>query len=89
MNTPKSKAGVSAFFIETYHEFSRYNDCHTLRHSVDSSDEEDLDRDLDLHSLILSSLQSEPPNVQSADEVIQQIEDIMAVRALLPILFNC
>lgn len=39
-----------------------------------------MDRDLDLHSLILSSLTSEPPApVQSADEVIRQIEDIMAV----------
>ncbi|XP_003743573.1 fasciculation and elongation protein zeta-2 [Galendromus occidentalis] len=73
-----SKSYARKMQLDALNINEHYNDCHTLRHSVDSSDEEDLDRDLDLHSLILSSLQSEPPNVQSADEVIQQIEDIMA-----------
>ncbi|XP_022703982.1 uncharacterized protein LOC111268967 isoform X2 [Varroa jacobsoni] len=74
-----SKSYARKMQLDALNINEQYNDCQTLRHSTDSSDEEDVDRDLDLHSLILSSLTSEPPApVQSADEVIRQIEDIMA-----------
>lgn len=41
----------------------------------DSLDEEDLAKDLDLHSLILSSLQQEP--IFTAEQVLEEIDEIM------------
>lgn len=58
---------------------SRNND-HTLRTNINdlfdpTVDEEELAKDLDLHSLILASLQQEP--IFTAEQVLEEIDEIM------------
>lgn len=48
---------------------------------LDLSDDEELAQALDLHSLIASSLSPPDPPPQTADQVIEEIDEIMQVFA--------
>lgn len=55
---------------------------------LDLPDDEELAEAFDMHSLIISSLNTDEGHVVTADEVINEIESMMQVNALTNINFN-
>lgn len=76
----KNQKGTNNF-INCVNNHNNNVDCSDIILGDSTLDEEDLAKDLDLHSLILSSLHQEP--IFTAEQVLEEIDEIMEANSVL------